>query len=128
MVKGEGVRFCFCTVAFSPSPGVLEGYKGVWRTLLGWQMDKIYFLTRFLKDWNLRFFKHKPAFALGDANWEFWTESGGIRHFQVSTSIHLIKYLDVGPQAQLPPPYAEDISALLTMVLSWVGPFRHSIA
>ena len=29
-----------------------------------------------------------------------------------------IKYLDVGPQAQLPPPYAEDISALLTMVLS----------
>ena len=30
----------------------------------------------------------------------------------------LIKYLDVGPQAQLPPPYTEDISALLTMVLS----------
>ena len=30
----------------------------------------------------------------------------------------LIKYLDVGPQAQLPPPYAEDISALLTMALS----------
>ena len=29
-----------------------------------------------------------------------------------------IKYLDVGPQAQLPPPYAEDISALLTMVSS----------
>ena len=29
-----------------------------------------------------------------------------------------IKYLDVGPQAQLPPPYAEDISALLSMVLS----------
>ena len=28
-----------------------------------------------------------------------------------------IKYLDVGPQAQLPPPYAEDISALLTMAL-----------
>ena len=26
-----------------------------------------------------------------------------------------IKYLDVGPQAQLPPPYAEDINALLTM-------------
>ena len=57
---------------------------------MGWQTDKIYFLTRFLKDWNLRFFKHKPAFALGDADWEFWTESGGIRHFQVSTSIHLI--------------------------------------
>ena len=31
---------------------------------------------------------------------------------------YIIKYLDVGPQAQLPPPYAEDISALLTMVLS----------
>ena len=30
----------------------------------------------------------------------------------------IIKYLDVGPQAQLPPPYAEDISALLTIVLS----------
>ena len=30
----------------------------------------------------------------------------------------IIKYLDVGPQAQLPPPYAEDISALLTLVLS----------
>ena len=29
-----------------------------------------------------------------------------------------IKYLDVGPQAQLPPPYAEDISASLTLVLS----------
>ena len=29
-----------------------------------------------------------------------------------------IKYLDVGPQAQLPPPYAEDISALLTLVSS----------
>ena len=29
-----------------------------------------------------------------------------------------IKYLDVGPQAQLPPPYAEDIGALLTMALS----------
>ena len=29
-----------------------------------------------------------------------------------------IKYLDVGPKAQLPPPYAEDISALVTMVLS----------
>ena len=39
-----------------------------------------------------------------------------------------IKYLDVGPQAQLPPPYAEDINALLTMVLSKIGPFRHSIA
>ena len=39
-----------------------------------------------------------------------------------------IKYLDVGPQAQLPPPYAEDISALLTMVLSYIGPFRNSIA
>ena len=26
------------------------------------------------------------------------------------------KYVDVGPQAQLPPPYAEDISALLTLV------------
>ena len=49
--------FRFCTFAFSPSPGVLEGYKGVGRTLLGWQMDKIYFLTRFLKDWNLRFFE-----------------------------------------------------------------------
>ena len=31
---------------------------------------------------------------------------------------HSIKYLEVGPQAQLPPPYAEDISALLTFVLS----------
>ena len=31
---------------------------------------------------------------------------------------NIIKYLDVGPQAQLPPPYAEDISALLTMALS----------
>ena len=30
----------------------------------------------------------------------------------------IIKYLDVGPQAQLPPPYAEDISALLTLVSS----------
>ena len=29
-----------------------------------------------------------------------------------------IKYLDVGPQAQLPPLYAEDISALLHMLLS----------
>ena len=29
-----------------------------------------------------------------------------------------IKYLDVGPQAQLPPPYVENISALLTMVSS----------
>ena len=29
-----------------------------------------------------------------------------------------IKYLDVGPQAQLPPPYAENISALLTIALS----------
>ena len=29
-----------------------------------------------------------------------------------------IKYLDVGPQAQLPPPFAEDISALLTIVSS----------
>ena len=29
-----------------------------------------------------------------------------------------IKYLDVGPQAQLPSPYAEDISAFLTLVLS----------
>ena len=42
--------------------------------------------------------------------------------------IQKIKYLDVGPQAQLPPPYAEDINALLTMVLSKIGPFRHSIA
>ena len=29
-----------------------------------------------------------------------------------------IKYLDVGPQAQLPPPYAEHIKALLALVLS----------
>ena len=29
-----------------------------------------------------------------------------------------IKYLDVGPQAQLPPPYAEDIGALLKIALS----------
>ena len=32
-----------------------------------------------------------------------------------TNDLYKIKYLDVGPQAQLPPPYAEDISALLTM-------------
>ena len=37
---------------------------------------------------------------------------------EVAAWISGIKYLDVGPQAQLPPPYAEDISALLTMALS----------
>ena len=38
--------------------------------------------------------------------------------YRFDIQVLLIKYLDVGPQAQLPPPYAEDISALLTMVLS----------
>ena len=37
-----------------------------------------------------------------------------------------LKYLDFGPQgaqAQLPPPYAEDISAFLTLILSYKGLF-----
>ena len=29
-----------------------------------------------------------------------------------------IEYLDIGPQAQLPLPYAEDINALLVLVLN----------
>ena len=41
------------------------------------------------------------------------------KYLQLEEQVSLqIKYLDVGPQAQLPPPYAKDISALLTMVSS----------
>ena len=40
----------------------------------------------------------------------------GFMYFWRNFEIILIKYLDVGPQAQLPPPYAEDISDLLTML------------
>ena len=41
------------------------------------------------------------------------------KYLQLEEQVSLqIKYLDVGPQAQLPPPYAKDISALQTMVSS----------
>ena len=38
-----------------------------------------------------------------------------------------IKYLDIWPQAQLPPPYAEDISALLTLVFSYMETLEFKI-
>ena len=56
----------------------------------GGRRTRYIFWPGFLKIGISGFLKLKPAFALGDADWEFWTESGGIRHFQVSTSIHLI--------------------------------------
>ena len=49
--------FRFCTFAFSPGSRDQEGYKGVGWTLWVWQMVKIYNLARFLKDWNIQFFK-----------------------------------------------------------------------
>ena len=64
---------------------------------------------------------------IGRAPKEGWKESAGSSKHSPKLAIHFccinraglnkIKYLDVGPQAQLPPPYAEDISALLTMAL-----------
>ena len=44
-----------------------------------------------------------------------WGRSDKLQKEQISPNHVQIKYLDVGPQTQLPPPYAEDINALLTM-------------
>ena len=58
----------------------------------------------------------KLLFLSGEIQWDqkVWhRESKSKEEYYLA-----IKYLDVGPQAQLPPPYAEDISALLTLVSS----------
>ena len=51
-------------------------------------------------------------------SWSKLTEQHLLCTLVEQCNVELIKYLDVGPQAQLPPPYLEDISAFLTLVLS----------